>query len=260
MTTSIDRVLKTRSCSSGSLTRSSQRRVALPEVLVVARQRRRLELLPDELVDRGQQQPLVAGELLRVLRAAAGEDDRHQIVGAEVALDELTRGDLARAASAARDVQVVEDHHVDAAVERPLVALTSGSIGLAANSGRSARSIGMSTSGERRNRLALAVLEDLKVVLGQVADELALLVGDERVDLDVFDLRLERRGLRCWRLRRLPRGEHNAAAAQQRTARRIGTRRFIKFPPVSAIIPSGDSRRTPVWKRSRRTGSATVYT
>ena len=98
--------------------------------------------------------------------------------------------DLARAAMR-RDVgvEIVEDHHVDAAVERPLVALDVGLDRRAANSGRSARSTGMSTSEKVEIGLRLAVLEDLEVVLRQVADELALRVGDERVDLDVVDLR-----------------------------------------------------------------------
>ena len=55
----------------------------------------------------------------------------------------------------------------------------------------------MSTSENVAIVCALAVLEDLEVVLREVADELALLVGDERVDLDVFDLDLEGRRRRC---------------------------------------------------------------
>ena len=44
---------------------------------------------------------------------------------------------------------------------------------------------------EDRHRLRLPVLEDLEVVLRQVADEVALRVGDDGVDLDVVDLDLE---------------------------------------------------------------------
>ena len=54
---------------------------------------------------------------------------------------------------------------------------------------------------EHRQRLRLAVLEDLEVVLGQRADEVALLVGDVGVDLDVVDFDLEGHG-RLWRRRR----------------------------------------------------------
>ena len=50
--------------------------------------------------------------------------------------------------------------------------------------------------------LRLAVLEHLEVFLLQVADELALLVGNDRVHLDVLDLRLEGRPL-CERFLRL---------------------------------------------------------
>jgi hypothetical protein len=48
--------------------------------------------------------------------------------------------------------------------------------------------------GKRRNGLALAVLEHLKIVFRQGSDELPLLIGDERVHLDVLNLGLERRG------------------------------------------------------------------
>src|SRR5262249_62424470 len=55
----------------------------------------------------------------------------------------------------------------------------------------------------RRQRLRLAVLDDLEVVAAEVADEGALRVGHARVDLDVVDLDLERDGglRRLWRLR-----------------------------------------------------------
>ena len=83
---------------------------------------RRVELAAERLVDGGEQQPLVAGELLARIRRPGGVHDRHQIVGAEVPLDELLRRRFhARRAAEAR-VQIVDDHDVDAAVERPLVA------------------------------------------------------------------------------------------------------------------------------------------
>ena len=66
---------------------------------------------------------------------------------------------------------------------------TSGSNGVAAKSGRSARSIGMSTTVNVEMFCGLPVLEYLEVFLLQVTDEIPLLVGDDRVDLDVLDLR-----------------------------------------------------------------------
>ncbi len=97
--------------------------IALPEVLVVAGNDSRFELLPRELVDGIQQQPLVAGELLRVLSAPAGEDHRHQIVRAQTLLDELMGGRSHPRRALRRDVQIIEDHHVDAAIEGALVRL-----------------------------------------------------------------------------------------------------------------------------------------
>ncbi len=78
---------------------------------------------------------------------------------------------------------------------RPLNSLlllrTSGSTGLVLKSGGSNFSTGMSTSEAIETDLRLAPFEDLEVVFGEVADEVALLVGDDRVDLDVVDLDLE---------------------------------------------------------------------
>ena len=99
--------------------------------------------------------------------------------------------------------------HVDAAVERPLVGLDVRLDRLRRRTaaGRPARSeCRPARSGDR---LRLAVLEDLEVFLLQVADEVALLVGDQGVDLDVVDLDLEGRRLLAaaaggWPGRRLP--------------------------------------------------------
>jgi hypothetical protein len=92
-------------------------------------------------------------------------------------------------------VQVVEDGDVDAAVERPLVRLH---VGLDRRLGveRPIRLLDRQIDqGEGADRLALAVFEDLEVFFLEVADELALAVGDERVDLDVLDLGFEGWGL-----------------------------------------------------------------
>ena len=63
-------------------------------------------------------------------------------------------------------------------------------------------STGMSTSDNTETVCGLPVLDDLEIVLRQVADGVALRVGDDGVDLDVVDLdpeghrRLARVGLR----------------------------------------------------------------
>jgi hypothetical protein len=88
--------------------------------------RRRVEPAPLRLVDGREQQPLVGGELLVGVGGAGRVHDRHQIVGAEAPLDELARRDLHALAAAEARVQVVDHHHVDAAVERALVGLDVG--------------------------------------------------------------------------------------------------------------------------------------
>ncbi len=126
------------------------------------------------------------------------EDDRHQIVGAEVPLDEAARGGLDELRPQRVHVEVVEDHHVDATFERALVGLDirlDRRLAVQRPVGPLDRDV---HEREGRNGLRLPVLEDLKVVLRQVADEAALLVGDEGVHLDVFDLHLERGGLKVW--------------------------------------------------------------
>ena len=68
---------------------------------------------------------------------------------------------------------------------------TSGSIGVLANSGRSAFSIGSSTCEKVGDLLRLAVFEHLEIGRGQVRDDVALRVGDDRVELDVVDFGAE---------------------------------------------------------------------
>jgi hypothetical protein len=68
--------------------------------------------------------------------------------------------------------------------------LTSGSIGVDANSGRSSARRDVDHR-EGADRLRLPVLEHLEVFLLQIADVLALLVGDDDVDLDVVDRTLK---------------------------------------------------------------------
>ena len=88
----------------------------LPVVLVEPLERRRPQLAADELVDRGEQQPRVVGELLRRPRAAAGEDHGGQIVGAEVPLEEAVQRFLHARPAREIDVQIVEHEQIDASV------------------------------------------------------------------------------------------------------------------------------------------------
>ena len=150
------------------------------------------------------------------LLAPCGVHDRHQVVGAEAALDELLGRHLHALRSAEARVQVVDHHHVDAPVERSLVRLH---VGLDRGGGEQ-RPIGALDGNvhqrERADRLGLAVLEDLEIFLLQVADVGALLVGDDDVDLDVVDLHLEGRGLRRLGRGRLTGGQRRAGKKGQR--------------------------------------------
>ncbi len=96
-------------------------------------------------------------------------------------------------------MQVVEDQHVDAAVEGTLVRLHIRLDGTGGEQRPLGALDGDVDDGERGNRLRLVVLEYLEVFLFQVPDEVPLLVGDDRIDLDVLDDRLEG-GRGCGRL------------------------------------------------------------
>ena len=78
--------------------------------------RRRPQLASVELVDGREQQPRVVGEVLRGVRPA-GVDDRGEIVGAEVLLDEAARGGLHARRPREVGVHVVEHDQIDAALE-----------------------------------------------------------------------------------------------------------------------------------------------
>ncbi len=142
-------------------------------------------------VHRGQEQPLVAGELLRALRGPRGVDDGHEVVGPQLLLDELP-GRLLHAAGAREEgVFVVDDHDVDAAVEGTDVASDVGLHGLLRPQGLLRGLHGDVHHGEGAHGLGLAVLEDLELVGPEVAHGVAVLVRDEDVHLDVADLALE---------------------------------------------------------------------
>ena len=160
----------------------------------------------------------VAGEFLRAVLARAGLDDRGDVVGAEIALDELLGG-LADP-DAAREVrlQVVEDQHEHPAVELLRVARHVG-LDRGGREERRVRPLNRDVD-QRHDRqvLLLAVLEDLEVILGQVADEAALRVGDDRVHLDVVDLGPERHRRRLLRAAAaaVPPGDAGAAGGRGR--------------------------------------------
>ena len=65
---------------------------------------------------------------------------------------------------------------------------------------------------EHLDLLRLAVLEDFEVVARQAGDEVALLIGDDRVDVDVvhLDLKGDRRGSLCRRASRAERTDSSA--------------------------------------------------
>ena len=69
---------------------------------------RRPQPAADELVDGGQQQIAIAGEVLRRIGAAARIHDRREIVRAEMPLDELARRFLDERRAKRADVEVVE--------------------------------------------------------------------------------------------------------------------------------------------------------
>ena len=96
-------------------------------------------------------------------------------------------------------MEIVDDHHVDAAVKRLPVALDVrfDRVGCAQGALRTLdRDV---DDGEGRDRLRLAVLENLKIVLRETADELTAAIGHDRVDLDVLDIDPEGRRLRSGR-------------------------------------------------------------
>ena len=122
-------------------------------------------------------------------------NDGHEIVGAESLLNEPARRRFDSRRGLQLHVQVVEQHDVDPAVERPRVRLHVGLDGLRSKE----RAIGSLDRDidqrEGADGLRLPVLEHLEVFLLQIADEPALLVRHERVDFDVVDLELEGRRL-----------------------------------------------------------------
>ena len=138
-------------------------------------------------------------------------DDRHQIVGPQLLLDELAHDAPDHLGVKRLDVQIVEHDDVDAPVERARVGHDVGLDRLGGEE-RPLEALDRDVhEGEGADRLRLPILENLEVFLLEVADESALLVGDDGVDLDVVDLELEGRRIQPLRRRRiLPRRQDGA--------------------------------------------------
>ncbi len=204
--------------------RGARRRVepALPVVLIETLDRPRAELLSDELVDGDVEQPRIAGELLRRVRPAARMDDGGEIVLTEVLVDELLGGSLDEGAAQRRRVVVVEHEHVQAPLEAARVRFDVGRH----------RRVAHHQPGRPLDRdvhlrkdvhlLQLAVLVDLEILAREALDDVALVVGDDGVHLDIVDFDPERDG-------RLPlrrRGRLRRTGRRRRLAgRRLGARR-----------------------------------
>src|SRR6185369_5121721 len=118
------------------------------------------------------------------------------VVGTEPLFDELPGYGLHSLRPPESGVEVVDHHDVDTAFERPFVGAN-----VRFNRYRTVqRTIGSLDRNvnlrEQADRLRLAVFDDLKIFFLQILHEVAVSIGDDRVDFNVVDLQLER-----WRLR-----------------------------------------------------------
>ena len=198
--------------------------VAGAVVLVGPVRRRRFQFAALRAVHRGEQQFLVARELLVGLGRPGGMDNRHEVVGGQPALDELLRRRLHALGASKIRVVIVDDHHVDAAVEGLLVIpdVRLDRIGLEERTIRALdRNIGQR---KRADRLRLSVFEDLKILFLEIADQIASLVRDDYVDLHVIDADPEGRGLRRGRWR-LTGGRRRILACAERSPSQEGEQR-----------------------------------
>ena len=101
-----------------------------------------------------------------------------------------------RDAAREQGLEVVEHEHEHTPVELLVVAATSG--GIASEKERRVGPFDRDVDERQHGELLrLALFGDLEVVLRQVADEVALGVGDIRVDLDVVHLDPERHAGGC---------------------------------------------------------------
>ena len=162
--------------------------------------------------------------------AAARVDDRHQVVRAEPLLDELARGPLDPIGAAEQRVEIVDHHDVDAPLEGARVGSDVGLDGLAGAERALEVLDGNVDERERRDRLRLPVLEDLEIILRQVAHEAALAIGDAGVHFDVVDPYLESRTR--LRRRRLARGGEDAGGQDEQAGdRKASVHRGLSHAP-----------------------------
>ena len=140
---------------------------------------------------------LVVNSCAAVL-APARIDDGGQIVGTHELADELSGRILHRCAAHGAHVEIVEHNHVHAAVERPSVALRIDGDRTAVDDERGRFFDRDLDQRERVDFLRPAVLEDFEVVAPEPGHEIALIVGDDDIHIDVVHLNLEGdpRGLR----------------------------------------------------------------
>ena len=199
--------------------------VAGAVVLVGPVRRRRFQFAALRAVHRGEQQSLVARELLVGLGRPGGMDNRHEVVGGQPALDELLRRRLHALGASKIRVVIVDDHHVDAAVEGLLVIpdVRLDRIGLEE---RTIRALDWNVDQrERADRLRLSVFKDLKILLLEIADQIASLIRDDYVDLHVIDADPEGRSLRRRSRWRLTGGRRRILACAERSTSQEGEQR-----------------------------------
>ena len=180
----------------------AQRVLGVPHLLEFDRLVPTRELLAGKLFDRGEQTRLAAGEVLHRGGAPACHYDRHQIVHADEAFDEL-RG---RAPHVMRPpevgLQIVEDDQDDASVELADVRAHVGLDDGAAKERRIGARNRQIDHGEGADRLRLPLFNQFEIVLRQTTDEVPLRIDHRRVDFDVIDFHTEGRRLPGRRLLR----------------------------------------------------------
>ncbi len=163
----------------------------LVKELVGFGQRERQQAPAHELIDRREQQPAIAGELLRRVSASAGVDHGGQIIRREVLLHELTRRfDHELRAQGCR-VQVVQHQHVQPAGTGWRVGFDVGRNRPVRGQKPVLRDCRNIDVREHVNPLRLAVFEQLEIVPGQAADDVSLAIGDHRVHVDIAGFHLE---------------------------------------------------------------------
>ena len=194
--------------------RLGPQQVPLPLDRVQALERGGPGLASGEALDRFQQPRPVACEAERRVGSTARGDDGGDVVARHVKLDELAR-ELSHLSGSPRvGVQLVEHDGEDAAANTLLVGRDVLRRSRPLRRRRLRAVDGNPDLGEHGDLLARALLEHLEVVAGEAGDDLACLVGDERLHLDVVDLGAKDGGLRRSRGRRL--GLSVCSAGEQR--------------------------------------------